>query len=55
MISDDLTPIGHTLGAVMKEIARRADLRQRLEAERGQSIPDNEFLEIAERTGDIRL
>jgi len=43
--------IGHIISDVMKEVSRRADLRPRLEAERGCSLSDEEFLELAKRTG----
>jgi hypothetical protein len=50
-----LTPAGSVLGGVLKEIARRVELRQRLEAEQGAPISDEAFLEVAERTGGVRL
>ena len=50
-----LTHIGGPLADVFKEILRRVELRQRLEAERGEVITDDEFLGIAERTGGMRL
>ena len=34
---------------VLKEVMRRSELRQRLEAERGAPISDAEFPQIAER------
>ncbi len=42
-------------GDVLKEVMRRSELRQRLEAERGGPISDEEFLEIAERSGGVEL
>ncbi len=42
--------VGKLLPKVLKEVARRFELRQRLEAERGR-ISDEEFIRIAERTG----
>lgn len=48
-------PVGSVLGGVLKEIARRAELRQRLEAECGRPISDREFLRVAEETGGMRL
>ena len=53
--STDLTHIRGPLGDLLKEIVRRAELRPRLEAELGKSLSDEEFIEIAERTGGIRL
>jgi hypothetical protein len=47
-------PVAGVLGDVLKEIHRRAELRQRLEAERGEPISDEEFLRIADAWG-IRL
>ena len=52
---NDLTHIRGPLGDLLKEIIRRAELRPRLEAELGKSLSDEEFIEIAERTGGIRL
>ena len=45
------THISDILPGVLKEISRRAELRPRLEAERGQPISDEAFLELAERDG----
>jgi EAL domain-containing protein (putative c-di-GMP-specific phosphodiesterase class I) len=45
------TSIGQELGHVLKEIVRRSELRQRLEAELGRTISDEEFIEVAEQTG----
>lgn len=53
--STDLTHIRGPLGDLLKEIVRRAELRPRLEAELGKSLSDEEFIEIVERTGRIRL
>ncbi|UVT20044.1 MAG: hypothetical protein H8K03_20070 [Nitrospira sp.] len=44
--------VGNILSGVLKEISRRAELRPRVEAERQQSVSDEEFLMLAERTGD---
>ena len=49
-----LVRVSDVLGDVVKEIARRFELRQRLEAERS-AITDEEFLEMAERSGGIEL
>ena len=46
---------GEILPDVFKEIARRLELRARLEAERGGPMSDEEFLEIAERSGGVEL
>jgi hypothetical protein len=43
------------LGDVMKEIGRRVELRQRVEAECGQPVTDWAFLRMAEETGGCRL
>lgn len=51
----DFGHIGQSLATVLKEIARRAELRVRIETERGRAISDDEFLQIAEHTGGIRL
>lgn len=48
---EDLTHVGSALGEVLKEIHRRAELRQRIEAAHGRPLSDTEFLAIAERTG----
>jgi hypothetical protein len=37
---------------VLKEIARRAELRLRVEAELGRQVSDEDFLAIAERDGE---
>ena len=47
--------VGKLLPDVLKEIARRFELRQRLEAERGGPISDQEFIEVAERDEGCRL
>lgn len=52
--STDFTYISETLGDVLKEVSRRAELRPRLEAELGKPLSDDEFLALAERTG-IRI
>lgn len=46
-----LTHVSESLAEILKEIARRAELRPRLEAELGRTLSDGEFLEFAERTG----
>jgi len=38
-----------------REVARRYEPRYRLERERGGLITDKEFIQIAERTGGLRL
>lgn len=43
--------IGSIAGLVLKEIARRAELRGRLEAERGGPVDDRTFLTLAEQEG----
>jgi hypothetical protein len=45
-----LVPIGGVVSEAMKEIARRVELRQRLEAE-GVVTTDAEFIVYADRTG----
>lgn len=50
-VDDALGHIGPSVAAVLKEIIRRAELRDRLEAEWGRSLSDQEFLKVAERTG----
>ncbi len=47
--------VGKLLPEVLKEVARRFELRQRLEAERGGSISDHEFLQIVERSSGVEL
>ena len=51
MTDHGFTHIRDILPGVLKEIARRAELRLRLEAERGQPLSDAEFLHIAEHDG----
>jgi hypothetical protein len=51
--SHGLTHIRKPLADVVKEISRRIELRQRLEAEWGRSLTDDEFLKIAEKDGLI--
>ena len=46
-----LTHISETLGDILKEIQRRAELRPRLEAELGRPLGDEEFIKMAEQTG----
>jgi hypothetical protein len=46
-----LSHISGTLGAILKEVSRRAALRPRLEAERGRPLSDEEFITIADLTG----
>lgn len=50
---DGFTHIRDILPGVMKGIARRADLRPRLEAEWGRPLTDEEFLTVADREGEI--
>jgi hypothetical protein len=52
---DEWTPVGLVLGGVMKEIGRRVELRQRVEAERGAPITDVAFLRLAEESGGLLL
>ena len=49
-----LEHISVSLGGVLKEVVRRDEPRQRLEAERGP-ISDDEFLEMVERSGGVEL
>jgi hypothetical protein len=51
--SHGLTHISETLADVVKEIVRRVELRERLEAEWGRQLTDEEFLAIAEAGGKI--
>jgi prophage regulatory protein len=46
-----LTPINKILPDVLKEVARRTELRPRLEAELGRQLSDDEFLAIADQQG----
>lgn len=46
----ELTAIGGIVSGVLKEIQRRAELRQRLEAE-GVVMTDADFIAFADRTG----
>ena len=48
-----MTGINDPLADVLKEVARRCELRARLEAEWDRSFTDEEFLEIAEKDGLI--
>ncbi len=47
--------VREVLPDVLKEVMRRSELRQRLEAERCGPVSDEEFLEIAERSGGVEL
>jgi hypothetical protein len=49
-----LTHISASLADALKEVSRRVELRQRLEAEWGREVTDDEFLAIAE-SGGIRI
>jgi hypothetical protein len=49
--SHGLTHIRELLAGVVKEIVRRVELRERLEAEWGRPLTDEEFLAIAEAGG----
>ncbi len=51
----DFVRVGDVLPEVLKEIDRRAELRQRLEAERGGPISDQEFLQIVACSGGVEL
>lgn len=46
-----LTHISGPLGDCLKEVARRVELRDRLEVEYGRALNDEEFLTIAEKSG----
>ena len=46
----EFTAINSAVADAMKEISRRVELRQRLEAE-GVAMTDEEFIVLAERTG----
>jgi hypothetical protein len=48
---DGFSHISESLRDILKEIARRVELRPRLEAELGRPLTDEEFIEIAESTG----
>ncbi len=48
---DGFVHIGQVVNVVTKEIARRFELRNRLEVELGRSLSDEEFLQIAEQNG----
>ena len=49
-------PVGGVLNEILKkEVVHRYELRHRLEPERGGLITDKEFVQIAERTGGLRL
>lgn len=52
---NSFAPVSSVLDGLLKEIARRVELRQRLEGEQGVPISDEAFLEIAESTGGVRL
>ena len=47
--------VGEVVRDVLKEITRRFELRQRLKAERGGPVSDEEFLKVAERDEGCRL
>ena len=47
--------VGEVLRDVLKEIIRRGELRERLKAERGGPISNQEFLEIADHSGGLEL
>jgi hypothetical protein len=49
--SHGLTHIRESLADVVKEISRRVELRERLEAEWGRQLTDEEFVAIAEAGG----
>lgn len=48
---DGFTRAGETIGPVLKEIVRRAELRARIEAEQDLAMDDDEFLRVAQATG----
>jgi hypothetical protein len=48
---DGFKHISETLRDTLKEIARRVELRPRLQAELGYALTDEEFIEIAESNG----
>ena len=52
---DGFVHIRQVVNAVTKEIARRFEFRNRLEAERGKPVSDEEFLCIAEESSGIRI
>lgn len=54
MTGGGFTHIGDIIPGVLKEIARRVELRERLEAESGRPLTDAEFLDIAEHGGSER-
>ena len=47
--------ISDPLHGVLKELMGRVELRERLKAERGEPISDEEFLEMAESSGGVEL
>jgi hypothetical protein len=47
--------VGGVVADVLKEIARRVELRARLSAEWGREPTDAEFLAIAERESETKL
>jgi hypothetical protein len=49
MSDEGFTHIRDILPGVLKEIARRAELRPRFEAELGRQLSDDEFLAIADQ------
>ncbi len=49
--ASELSHSSSTLGAVLKEVSRRAELRPRLEAEMERHLSDEEFIQIADQTG----
>lgn len=55
VVGTSFAPVSSLLDGLLKEIARRVELRQRLEEEQGRQISDEAFLEIADRTGGLRL
>ena len=55
VVGTSFAPVSSVLDGLLKEIARRVELRQRLEAEKGEPISDEAFLEIAECAGGVRL
>jgi hypothetical protein len=54
MTDEGFTHIRDIIPGVMKEIVRRIELRERLEAESGRPLTDDEFLQRADRGGSER-
>jgi hypothetical protein len=54
MTDEGFTHIRDIIPGVMKEIVRRVELRERLEAESGRPLTDDEFLQRVDRNGSER-